>query len=161
MNYINFYTSNQPVRHGRVVYAQAGAALPTLENQEENSQDLDMQAQLMELVEGAKAGDPEALEALQAIAEAADNGDEQATAIMEMLNSLMGEEGAEEAAPTSQKRGGKAGYLKDIALKCGGKAKKTAKAEGGTRLRKGGCPCKVHRVGGRLVNMDCHGNIVR
>lgn len=67
-------------------------------------------------------------------------------------------------------KGGKMDYLH--MLRCGGKTKK--KEDGGemkekksfklhriSKDAKGGCPCHLKKVGGKIVNVDCEGNIVK
>lgn len=43
--------------------------------------------------------------------------------------------------------------------KCGGKAKKSRKGEFGLKSSK--CPCSLKRVGGKIVQVDCYGNIIK
>jgi hypothetical protein len=74
------------------------------------------------------------------------------------------------AQSVEMEKNGGAMYLHS--LKCGGKSKKARKAkkaENGqelnarpARLAKGKklCPCSLKKIGGRIVEVDCDGNIV-
>ena len=97
---------------------------------------------------------------LQQLGEAAENGDEQAKAVMQAIQkkaqALMSQEGA-----AMKKCGGKlkkketGGVVSD---KCGAKMKK--KQVGGF-VQKAKCGCKhLKRMGGKLVTVDCEGNII-
>lgn len=85
---------------------------------------------------------------LQQLSQAAEQGDKQATAIMQEIQ--------RRAQAMSQQAGAQM-------AKCGAKLKKK-KGEQGFKFGKNtDCGCKAHlkRVGGRLVTVDCNGNIIK
>lgn len=124
-----------------------------------------MEEQIMQLVQAAMSGDEQATQQIQQIMQAAQQGDEQAGQIAQMIQSVM------ESMQGQQPE----------AMKCGGRVKKVKKACGGKKLQNGGkpiergfetsksyvkvgskgCKCQLKRVGGRIVNVDCNGNIVK
>ena len=86
------------------------------------------------------------------IAQAAQQGDEQSAQIMQLLQEL---------APAYVELMQQQSQQPTMA-KCGAKLHK--KGEQGLKLVKKaecGCKAKLKRVGGKLVNVDCNGNIVK
>ena len=86
---------------------------------------------------------------LMQIAQKAEQGDEQSAQIMNILQQLA--PAYMELASQSQQT---------TMAKCGAKLKKK---ENGGLVKKAGCGCAAHlkRVGGKLVTVDCNGNIVK
>lgn len=123
---------------------------------------------LTSLVKRAQNKDTKAVQQIKAILE-----DSQATQLLDMVRQTAPEllDAMESIAQSveMEKNGGSV-YLHS--LKCGGKSKKaqkTKKAENGqelnarpARLAKGKklCPCSLKKIGGRIVEVDCDGNIV-
>lgn len=123
---------------------------------------------LTSLVKRAQNKDTEAVQQIKAILE-----DSQAAQLLDMVRQTAPEllDAMESIAQNveMEKNGGSV-YLHS--LKCGGKSKKarkTKKAENGqelnvkpARLAKGKklCPCSLKKIGGRIVEVDCDGNIV-
>lgn len=121
---------------------------------------------LTSLVKRAQNKDTEAIQQIKAILE-----DIEAAPMLDMIRKTVPDliEAMEGIAQSvSFERNGGAMYLKS--LKCGGKAKKKVKkSEDGqkleatpARLAKGKklCPCSLKKIGGRIVEVDCDGNIV-
>lgn len=84
---------------------------------------------------------------LQQLGAAAEQGDQQAQALMQEIQ--------KRAQAMTQQAGAQM-------AKCGAKLHK--KGEQGLKLVKKaecGCKAKLKRVGGKLVNVDCNGNIVK
>ena len=123
---------------------------------------------LTSLVKRAQNKDASAVQQIKAILE-----DSQATQLLDMVRQTAPDllDAMESIAQSVEmEKNGGAMYLHS--LKCGGKskkAKKTKKAENGqelnakpARLAKGKklCPCSLKKVGGRIVEVDCDGNIV-
>lgn len=108
----------------------------------------------------------QALVQLQQLGKAAEAGDQQAAAVMQEIQkraqAMVQQSGAQMA-----KCGGRLKKKEEggpVLAKCGKRLKKAncgKKLELGSKLSKGGCPCKLKRVGGKLVNVDCNGNIVK
>lgn len=85
---------------------------------------------------------------LQELSQAAEQGDKQAAAVMQEIQKR-----AQAMAQQTQQ---------PAMAKCGAKLHK--KGEQGLKLVKKaecGCKAKLKRVGGKLVNVDCNGNIVK
>lgn len=85
---------------------------------------------------------------LQQLSQASEQGDKQAIAIMQEVQ--------RRAQAMSQQAGTQM-------AKCGAKLKKK-KGEQGLKLVKKpdcGCGARLKRVGGKLVNVDCNGNIIK
>ena len=106
---------------------------------------------------------------LQQLGQAAEEGDEQAKAVMQEIQTraqmIAKQAGAQMAKCGAKLKKKEEGGLVDAA-KCGKRLKKVAcgkKLELGSKLAKGGCPCKAHlkRVGGKLVTVDCNDNIIK
>lgn len=93
----------------------------------------------------------QAMVQLQQLGQAAEQGDQQAAAVMQEIQkraqAMLQQDGT-----TFAKKGAK------IEKKACGK-----KMELGDKLTKGKCGCKAHlkRVGGKLVTVDCNGNILK
>jgi hypothetical protein len=90
----------------------------------------------------------QAMVQLQQLGAAAEQGDQQAQAIMQEIQKR-----AQAMAQQAQQ---------PAMAKCGAKLHK--KGEQGLKLVKKaecGCKAKLKRVGGKLVNVDCNGNIVK
>lgn len=123
---------------------------------------------LTSLVKRAQNKDTEAVQQIKAILE-----DSQAAQLLDMVRQTAPDllDAMESIAQSveMEKNGGSM-YLHS--LKCGGKSKKARKAkkaENGqelnarpARLAKGKklCPCSLKKIGGRIVEVDCDGNIV-
>lgn len=121
---------------------------------------------LTSLVKRAQNKDAEAIQQIKAILD-----DSQATQMLEMVRQTAPDliEAMEGIANQikMEKNGGEM-YLHS--LKCGEKSKKVKKKEEGekinqsrpARLSKGKklCPCRLAKVGGRIVEVDCEGNVV-
>lgn len=123
---------------------------------------------LTSLVKRAQNKDTEAVQQIKAILE-----DSQAAQLLDMVRQTAPDllDAMESIAQSveMEKNGGSV-YLHS--LKCGGKSKKARKAkkaENGqelnarpARLAKGKklCPCSLKKIGGRIVEVDCDGNIV-
>lgn len=123
---------------------------------------------LTSLVKRAQNKDASAVQQIKAILE-----DSQAAQLLDMVRQTAPEllNAMESIAQSVEmEKNGGAMYLHS--LKCGGKSKKaqkTKKAEDGqelnarpARLAKGKklCPCSLKKIGGRIVEVDCDGNIV-
>lgn len=93
----------------------------------------------------------QAMVQLQQIGQAAEQGDQQAQAVMQEIQKRAQAMLQQSQGTTMAKKGAKL-------LKCGGK-----KLELGDKLQKGKCGCKakLKRVGGKLVTVDCNGNIIK
>lgn len=90
----------------------------------------------------------QAMVQLQQLGQAAEQGDQQAQIIMQEIQKR-----AQAMVQQTQQ---------PAMAKCGAKLKK--KGEQGLKLVKKaecGCKAKLKRVGGKLVNIDCNGNIVK
>ena len=90
----------------------------------------------------------QALVQLQQIGQAAEAGDQQAAAVMQEIQKR-----AQAMAQQAQQ---------PAMAKCGTKLHK--KGEQGLKLVKKaecGCKAKLKRIGGKLVNVDCNGNIIK
>ena len=106
---------------------------------------------------------------LQQLSKAAEQGDQQAAAVMQEVQKRA-QAMAQQSGTQMAKCGGKMkkkeeGGLIDSA-KCGKRLKKAAcgkKLELGSKLPKAACGCKARlkRVGGKLINVDCNGNIIK
>ena len=98
---------------------------------------------------------------LQQLGQAAEKGDQQAQAIMQEIQKRAQAKAQQQSQqPQMAKCGAKLKRKEDggiVADKCGAKMKK--KALGG----KADCNCKKHlaRQGGKLVTVDCNGNIIK
>ena len=123
---------------------------------------------LTSLVKRAQNKDTEAVQQIKAILE-----DSQAAQLLDMVRQTAPDllDAMESIAQSVEmEKNGGAVYLHS--LKCGGKSKKARKAkkaENGqelnarpARLAKGKklCPCSLKKIGGRIVEVDCDGNIV-
>lgn len=123
---------------------------------------------LTSLVKRAQNKDIEAIQQIKAILE-----DSQAAPMLDQIRQTVPDllEAMESiASAVEMEKNGGAMYLHS--LKCGGKTKKSAKtkkAEDGNKLQarparlsngKKLCPCSLKKIGGRIVEVDCDGNIV-
>lgn len=123
---------------------------------------------LTSLVKRAQNKDIEAIQQIKAILE-----DTQAAPMLDQIRQTVPDllEAMESiASAVEMEKNGGAMYLHS--LKCGGKTKKSAKtkkAEEGNKLQarparlsngKKLCPCSLKKIGGRIVEVDCDGNIV-
>lgn len=123
---------------------------------------------LTSLVKRAQNKDIEAIQQIKAILE-----DSQAAPMLDQIRQTVPDllEAMESiASAVEMEKNGGAMYLHS--LKCGGKTKKfakTKKAEDGNKLQarparlsngKKLCPCSLKKIGGRIVEVDCDGNIV-
>lgn len=123
---------------------------------------------LASLVKRAQNKDIEAIQQIKAILE-----DTQAAPMLDQIRQTVPDllEAMESiASAVEMEKNGGAMYLHS--LKCGGKTKKSAKtkkAEEGNKLQarparlsngKKLCPCSLKKIGGRIVEVDCDGNIV-
>lgn len=127
-----------------------------------------MEEQIMQLVQAAMSGDEQASQQIEQIMQAAQQGDEQAGQLAQMIQAIAEQmQGGQEASPEMAKCGTK---LKKVKKACGGKKLQN----GGKPIERGfetsksyvkvgskGCKCQLKRVGGRIVNVDCNGNIVK
>lgn len=100
---------------------------------------------------------------LQQLGEAAENGDEQAKAVMQAIQQKAQALMAKQSQGTAMEKCG--GRLKKketggiMADKCGARMKKK---EIGGLVRKAECGCKhLKRMGGKIVTVDCNGNIIK
>lgn len=124
---------------------QGGTAQPSIEEQ------------VAQLVQAAMSGDQEAGQQIEQIMQAAQQGDPKAQQLAQLIQQI-----AQKLKSTQQ----------PTAMKCGGKVRaKVKKACGGKKMEKGGeasikkeakggkqpCPCTLHRVGGKLIEVDCNG----
>lgn len=124
----------------------------------------DPQAQLEALVDEAMTGNENALKALQQIVQS----NPQLKNVIEQM--IAAKQGGGQEVP-AEKNGGEVPmeqeYYTPNELKCGGKVKKGEKglpipSKKVTKNAKGGCPCKLHRVGGKIVEVDsCSGMPIR
>lgn len=96
-----------------------------------------MEEQIVLLVKAAMSGDEQATAQIQEIMKAAEQGDSKAQQIAQMIQQAAQQlQGSAEGSAQAMKRGGKASKKK---IKKGSK---------------GLCPCLLHRVGGRIVEVD-------
>lgn len=127
-------------------YLQQGGQAPSIEEQ------------VASLVQAAMQGDQQANDQINQIMQAAQQGDPKAQQLAQLI---------QQVAQKLQAQGGE----QPSAMKCGGKVRaKIKKACGGKKMEKGGealvkkeakggkpCPCTLHKVGGKLVEVDCNG----
>lgn len=109
-------------------------------------------------------GNENALKALQQIVQS----NPQLKNVIEQM--IAAKQGGGQEVP-AEKNGGEVSmeqeYYTPNELKCGGKVKKGEKglpipSKKVTKNAKGGCPCKLHRVGGKIVEVDsCSGMPIR
>lgn len=106
---------------------------------------------------------------LQQLSRASEQGDQQARAIMQEVQrraqAMSQQAGTQMAKCGAKLKKKEDGGLVDSA-KCGKRLKKAAcgkKLELGSKLPKAACGCKARlkRVGGKLINVDCNGNIIK
>lgn len=96
--------------------------------------------QITQLVQAAINGDQEANNTIQQIMQAAKSGDQQAQQIVTMIQKI--------TTDLQNNQG--------IAVqKCGGKMKKKKVK----KISKGGCPCMLKKVGGKLIEVDSCTNL--
>lgn len=118
----------------------------------------------------------DALQQIQQIVQAAEQGDPEAQQIAQQIQAVMQKIQQENVGePNSLKCGGK--VRAKVKKACGGRkmetgdkipeakcGKKMKKAETGLPIKKvskGGCPCQLKKVGGKLVEVDCNNQIVK
>lgn len=128
--------------------------------------------QLTTVTQKAMQGDPEAMQ--QVAAFVSDQNSAQVLQIVKQQNPQLFDAMVQVADAFNQgqteayAKGGMLDYIHT--LRCGGKTKK--KEDGGQAQKKvsfkrvkkeakGGCPCQLKKIGGRLVNVDCEGNIIK
>lgn len=119
-------------------YLQQGGQAPSIEEQ------------VASLVQAAMQGDQQANDQISQIMQAAEQGDPKAQQLAQLIQQVA--QKLQEAQPEAMKCGGK--VRAKIKKACGGK-----KLEEGDKIKKAkkGCPCTLHRIGGKLVEVDCNG----
>ena len=130
-----------------VQYLQAGAPIEQAPTQEE----------LQQLIEAFKQNPEEVLQ------QVGDKAPEFLKEMMQIAEQTQDQELGELVQNVAQQIG---------LMKCGGKVRaKVKKACGGRKMEKGSkvpvnrneapCPCMYKKIGGRLVEVDCNGNIIK
>lgn len=136
-------------------YLQQGGQTPSIEEQ------------VASLVQAAIQGDQQANDQINQIMQAAEQGDQKAQQLAQLIQQVA--QKLQDERPEAMKCGGK--VRSKMKKACGGKVKaKVKKASCGKKMEKGGetpikkeakggkpCPCTLHKVGGKLIEVDCNG----
>lgn len=136
-------------------YLQQGGQTPSIEEQ------------VASLVQAAIQGDRQANDQINQIMQAAEQGDQKAQQLAQLIQQVA--QKLQDELPEAMKCGGK--VRSKMKKACGGKVKaKVKKASCGKKMEKGGetpikkeakggkpCPCTLHKVGGKLIEIDCNG----
>lgn len=134
---------------------------------QQGGQTLSIEEQVTSLVQAAIQGDRQANDQINQIMQAAEQGDQKAQQLAQLIQQVAQKLQTEQ--PEAMKCGGK--VRSKMKKACGGKVKaKVKKASCGKKMEKGGetpikkeakggkpCPCTLHKVGGKLIEVDCNG----